>query len=254
MKISGSIVTYNNSETIEKCISSILEETKDKSYDFKLYIYDNASSDDTVDIVSRFPEVKLIKADKNSGFGHGHNYIIRRVRSDYHFVINPDISFLQQKDTLGEMVSYLQDHKDIGLITPKILSPDMTEQAIPKYGPSIRFSFIGNLPGFKWLRRKYSRQDENLSEPTDIEFCTGCFFGAGTEYLKYIRGFSSSYFLYCEDSDLSKRVLLDGRRIVYYPYVEAVHNWNRENTHSAKGFFRFLRSLLIYFRKWGWVI
>ena len=251
MKISGSIVTYNNADTIKKCIDSILEYTSGKNYNFKLYIYDNASSDITPEILSTYSDkVKVIYAKENKGFGHGHNYIIKRVRTDYPFVINPDI-YLEQ-DVMGELAEYLKNMPDIGLITPKILSIDGTEQPIPKYGPSIRYSFIGNLPGFKWLRRKYSRQDEVLSEPTDIEFCTGCFFGARTDYLKQIKGFSSSYFLYCEDSDLSKKVLADGKKIVYYPDAEAYHNWNRENTHSVKAFFRFIRSLLIYFKKWGW--
>ncbi len=251
MKVSASIVTYNNSDTIDKCISSILESASGKDYSFRLYIYDNASSDITPEILSTYGNrIKVIFAKENKGFGHGHNYIIKRVRSDYHFVINPDI--YMKEDVLGELAGYLQDNSDIGLITPKILSVDGTEQPIPKYGPSIRFSFIGNLPGFKWLRKKYSRQDEKLSDPTDIEFCTGCFFGARTDYLKKIKGFSSDYFLYCEDSDLSRKVLADGKRIVYYPYAEATHHWNRENTHSAKAFFRFIRSLLIYFRKWGW--
>ena len=47
MKITGSIVTYNNARTIEKCIESVLKQTAGKDYDFKLYVYDNGSEDDT---------------------------------------------------------------------------------------------------------------------------------------------------------------------------------------------------------------
>ncbi|MBP3234226.1 MAG: glycosyltransferase family 2 protein [Eubacterium sp.] len=251
MKITASIVTYNNAETIEKCIDSILRETEKKNYKFRLYIYDNASSDITPEILSTYSDrVKVIYSDANRGFGYGHNYIIRRVRSDIHFVVNPDIYI--DEDVFGQMAEYLTDNPDTGLITPKILSNDGSIQPIPKYGPSIRFSFIGNLPGFKWLRRKYSRTDENLSDATDIEFCTGCFFGAKTGYLKEVHGFSPEYFIYCEDSDLSKKVLADNKRIIYYPYVNAYHNWSRDNTHHLKGFAMFIRSLIIYFNKWGW--
>ena len=93
MKITGSVVTYNNDKTIDKCLETVLGITKDKDYDFSLYVYDNASTDDTISIItSKYPQVKLIKSDENKGFGAGHNAIIKRVKSDYHFVINPDMS------------------------------------------------------------------------------------------------------------------------------------------------------------------
>lgn len=251
MRITGSIVTYNNEKTIDRCLESILRETGDKAYDFKLYVYDNASSDKTISIIeTKYPEVTLIKSQENRGFGAGHNAIIKKVRSDIHFVINPDI-FLDM-DTIGEIADYITANEDAGLVTPKILNTDGTEQYLPKYCPTIRYAIISKFPGFHYLRRRYTRQDEKLDKPTDIEFCTGCFFGARTSYLKKMRGFSNRYFMYCEDSDLSKRVIKDGKRIVFYPPVTAYHNWQRDNTGNIKGIFRFLRSLLVLFRKWGW--
>lgn len=251
MKITGSVVTYNNDKTIDKCLETVLGITKDKDYDFSLYVYDNASTDDTISIItSKYPQVKLIKSDENKGFGAGHNAVIKRVRSDYHFVINPDI--FVDKDTFGTLVSYLESHEDTGLITPKVLNTDGTEQHLPKYCPTIRYVIISKFPGFKYLRRRYTRQDEGLREPTEIEFCTGCFFGARTSYLKKMRGFSNRYFMYCEDSDLSKRVMKDGKKIIFYPDTTVYHNWQRDNTGNLKGIFRFLRSLLVFFKKWGW--
>ena len=179
MKITGSVVTYNNDKTIERCLRSVLKETADKDYEFELYVYDNGSSDKTVSIIEeQFPQVNLVKDTENKGFGAGHNAIIKRVKSDYHFVINPDIYL--DMDTIGGLTAYLEEHREAGLITPRILNNDGTEQFLPKYCPTIRYVIISKFPGFKYLRRRYTRQDENLSEPTEIEFCTGCFFGART--------------------------------------------------------------------------
>ncbi len=255
MKITGGIVTYNNSKTIERCIRSVLEETSRKNsgfdYDFKLYVYDNGSTDETVEIIEReFPEVTLIKDTKNRGFGAGHNAIIKRVSSEYHFVINPDIYI--DMDSIGALTEYMTTNPKVGLITPKILNNDGTEQYLPKYCPTVRYVFVSKLPGFHFLRRRYTRQAEELNEPTDIEFCTGCFFGARTIYLKRLRGFSNRYFMYCEDSDLSRRVREGRKKIVFYPYATAYHNWQRDNTGNLKGIYRFIRSLLVYFKKWGW--
>ncbi len=255
MKITGSIVTYNNDRTIDRCLKTVLEYTKDKDYEFELYVYDNASSDRTIKIIEEsYPEVTLIKSDTNRGFGAGHNSIIKRVHSDYHFVINPDIYL--DMDTIGELAGYLEESRlrgdKVGLVTPRILNNDGTEQYLPKYCPTIRYVIISKFPGFHFLRDRYTRKAEDFTEPEAIEFCTGCFFGASTKYLKRMRGFSNRYFMYLEDTDLSRRVRENGNKIIFYPLATAHHNWQRDNTGSLRGIMRFMKSLVIYFNKWGW--
>ncbi len=88
--VSGSIVTFNNISTIEKTLETIFTQTKD--IDFKLYIVDNGSSDGTPEFVEKnYPQVSVIRNEKNVGFGAGHNIIINSVESSYHAIINPDI-------------------------------------------------------------------------------------------------------------------------------------------------------------------
>jgi GT2 family glycosyltransferase len=58
--------------------------------------------------------------------------------------------------------------------------------------------------------------------------------------------------MYCEDSDLSKRVMAKGKSIIFYPEAAVYHNWQRDNTHNIKGVMRFMNSLIKYFNKWGW--
>ena len=249
MRITGGIVTYNNAETIDRCVGSILEYTSKGNYEFKLYVYDNGSSDDTVSIVeSKYPEVTIIKDTENKGFGAGHNAILKMVNSDIHFVINPDI-FIDM-DTIGKMAPYIMENDQVGLLTPKILNNDGTEQYLPKYCPTIRYVFISKLPGFKYLRRRYTRADETFDKPEPIEFCTGCFFGIRTSYFKEMKGFNNCFFMYCEDTDLSQRVRADGKDIIFYPYAAAHHNWKRDNTGNLKGIYRFLKSLVVYSKKW----
>ncbi len=253
MNISGGIVTYNNEDTIEKCILSVLAETDCKEYSFMLYILDNCSTDNTISIIERIMKsdsrIKLVKSKKNLGFGRGHNRIISKLSSDYHFVINPDIYL--ESDVIGELSRYIENHENIGLITPRILNPDGSEQYLPKHSPSIRYVFLSKLPGLKYLRKKYTRADERIDEPLSMEFCTGCFFGAKTQYIKGINGFDKDFFMYFEDADLSRRVLRDKKKIVFYPGVYAYHNWKRDNMGSAKGIKRFIRSYFVYCSKWG---
>lgn len=248
MKLSGGIVTYNNEKTIESCIASILDVTRGK--DFSLTVYDNGSQDGTVDLIRRkFPEVRVMAGRENLGFGSAHNEILHRVHSDVHFVINPDI--VMREDSFSVLADYLQRHPGCGLVTPKICNPDGTEQFLPKYCPTIRYVFLSRLPGLHFLRDQYTRKDHLYLSPEPVEFCTGCFFGAETAYLRKLGGFNRCFFMYCEDTDLSKRVTASGKQIIFDPETAVVHNWSRENTRNLRGIFRFLKSLAIYGKRWG---
>lgn len=247
IKVSGCIVTYNNEDIIQGCIESIFRETK--GVDFKLYIVDNHSQDGTVAIVREyFPNLEIIEQQQNQGFGHGHNAVLNRLDSKYHVVINPDIYV--EGDVISGLVGMLEEHPDVVMATPKILNEDGTEQFLPKKDPSIRYVIMSKFKPFRHLREEYTRQNEEDGTAMEIEMCTGCFFVIRTELLKRLQGFDSRYFLYCEDADLSRRVREKGK-IVFWPYVSAMHKWSRANTRSVKGVMHFLTSLLKYFLRWG---
>lgn len=248
MKVTGSIVTYNNSAIIYQCIQSILEQTQD--IDFKLYVVDNGSTDKTPEIIKKHfqGQVNLIENGRNLGFGAGHNRVLTQVQSDYHAIINPDITL--SENTISQLCSYMEEYPDVLMTMPKILNDDGTEQFLPKYCPSIRYVFVSKLKPFRYLRKRYTRQEEMFTEPAETEFCTGCFFVIRTGLMKELKGFDSRFFMYCEDADLSRRVRQRGK-IMFYPMACATHKWGRDNTRSMKGILRFMTSLFKYFCKWG---
>lgn len=248
IKVSGCVVTYNNASIISECIESVLKWTK--NYDFKLYISDNGSTDGTVELIRRrFPQVIVLENKRNLGFGGGHNRILRKLDSKYHFVINPDIFVTQ--DVFGPMVDYLEAHRNTAMITPKIMNDNGTEQQLPKRNPTIRYTILSKFKPFKHYRQIYTRELENLNSPTDVDFCTGCFFAIRTSVFKRLKGFDKRYFMYMEDADLS-RMVRQRYRIVFFPSVYVYHKWHRENLRNLRGILRWLKSMIQYYMKWGW--
>lgn len=245
--ISGAIVTYNNEETIEKCILSILEDTK--NLPFRLYVYDNGSTDNTVPIVRSFPEVILTESFENVGFGQGHNEILKMVDSDVHFVINPDIVIPGDRSVIPRLARFLDRNHDVGIVTPKICFEDGEEQFLPKRDPNIRFVILSKFPLFRKFRRIYTMADRRFESPKTIDSSTGCFFGIQTPVMKDVDGFDPRFFLYFEDADLSRRVRQQ-KKIVFYPGTYVYHGWKRENMHSLKGIRIFLTSMAKYLWKW----
>ena len=249
MNITGCIVTYNNADCIEICINSLFRCFK--KYSFTLYISDNGSTDGTVELIEkRFPDVILINNRKNLGFGMGHNQILPTINHGYHFIINPDIYV--DSDVMGNLIDYMEENPDIGIITPLIKNVDGSIQHLPKRTPTIRYLGLSKLPGFHYLRKEYTRENENLTQPTEISFCTGCFFCIRSALLKEISGFDKRFFMYFEDADLTREVRLSGYKIVYYPFTYVIHRWKRDNVKSLKGIFREIYSMIKYFNKWGW--
>ena len=205
LKASLCIVTYNNSDNITAALGSIFEKTKGTELD--IFVYDNASDDGTPDIIeNHFPRVRVIRGNENKGFGAGHNSILDMLDSDIHFIVNPDIMLTE--DTVTQMSEFMGDNPDIVMAVPKLLYENGEEQFTPKLTPTVRYMLGGRLERFggifrKW-RREYTFADRNVTEVTDVGFCSGCFIVIRTDIFKKLGGFDERYFLYSEDADLTR--------------------------------------------------
>ncbi len=247
-KVSGCIVTFNNGKTIDSTVNSLLGNT---ACDFRLYVVDNGSTDDTVDhIIKTYPEVTVLETGKNVGFGQGHNFIMGLLDSDYHVIINPDISI--RDDVISNMVEYMERHPEIGMLSPEIRFPDGRLQVLGKRVPLPHYLVAsrmrGNKPGK--LLSEYAMLDSNLSKPTEIQNATGCFMFIRTELFKQIGGFDRRYFMYFEDCDLARKVN-SVSKVMYYPYATVYHEWGRESKKDIRLKIIQISSMLKYYAKWG---
>lgn len=250
IEVSACIVTHNNSENIIPSLASIISKTRDVN--LTIYISDNNSIDNTVEIISsEFPQVKIIQNEKNDGFGYGHNKMLSIINSDYHVVVNPDITF--SDDAISYLVDKLENDNTVAIGTSKILNADGTEQHLPKKNPKFRYLIGGRFENlgaiFKRLREEYTLRSEKITEPLDIEFCTGCFFVIRTEIFKKLNGFDDRFFMYFEDADISRRAKKFGR-VVFYPDVHVTHLWERASSKKLKFFLIQISSMFKYFFKW----
>ena len=246
--VTGCIVTYNNISTIDKAVSSLLKCTDSN---FRLYVVDNGSTDGTVEHIEKnFPEVTLIRSGGNIGFGAGHNFILDRLDSDYHAIINPDIVI--RDNVIGKIADYLDKNEDIGMLSPEIRFPDGRLQILGKKNPKLRYLAASRLRGDEpgKLLREYAMLDEDLTKPFDIENATGCFMFIRTKLFKELGGFDDRYFMYFEDCDLTREVNKKSRA-VYYPEATVYHEWGRDSKRNNKLKLIHLNSMFKYFLKWS---
>ena len=254
--VSISIVTYNNDKIIKKCLQNIFKNIN--KTDFELIIVDNNSSDNTISIIEKdFKNIKLIKNNRNIGFGAAHNIAIKLGRGKYHLVLNPDIIFTE--NSIEKLVNFMEENHDVGLISPKIVSPDGTIQYLCKRSPCVFDLCIRRFtPGFiqKIFKKRidfFEMKDTGYNKIMDVCYLSGSFMLFRKSVLEKIGGFDENFFMYSEDADITHRIG-EISRTLFYPYTSVVHLWERGSHKNIKLLWISLVSNVKYFNKWGWKV
>ena len=217
MHLSACIVTYNDQAEALRAAASVLAHTR--RHPLTLYLVDNASPDGTGAALEQAvaagalapgpgQAVRVIRREKNAGFGAGHNTVLPQLASDYHFILNPDI--LLEGDTLSDLAEWLEGRPAAVMARPALRFPDGREQRLPLRRCSLRAMVYRQLSFLTFLKKyndAYIMAGEDLTVPRPIEFCTGSFMAARTADLKAVGGFDEKYFMYVEDADLTQKML-----------------------------------------------
>src|SRR5690606_25860188 len=117
MTITVSIVLYHNDPTeIQEAVKSCLVSESVK----KIYLIDN-SANNSLQSISDDSRIIYIHNRANLGFGAAHNIALRKIlnNSDYHLVLNPDITF--SKGVLEALASFMNDHPAVRFAMPYVL-------------------------------------------------------------------------------------------------------------------------------------
>jgi glycosyltransferase involved in cell wall biosynthesis len=83
------IPTYNRARLLPHAIGSVLEQTFD---DFELVVSDNASTDETPEVVASFDDRRLeyVRQPENLGLLGNHNWFLERIDTDYALILPDD--------------------------------------------------------------------------------------------------------------------------------------------------------------------
>ncbi len=123
------MAAYNSEKEIEKSINSVLMQTF-KNYEF--IVVNDASTDNTGDVIKKFHEIKLINHEENKKAGGARNTGIENANGEY-------IIFLDSDDILAD--KYVLEKID------KVISgdtPDIVYLGFKSIGTRIQGDFIPN--------------------------------------------------------------------------------------------------------------
>ncbi|MDK0565284.1 glycosyltransferase family 2 protein [Clostridium perfringens] len=218
------IISWNTEKLLKECLASIYKYTNGIKYE--IIIVDNDSSDKTIDMIkNNFSDVVLIESDENLGFGRAHKLALNFIRGEYTLLLNPDTKL--KENSIKKMVDYMKCHKDIGLISCKLLNKDKTLQSsfwnFPTIKEAIR-EFLVNIAKIPLeLSDTLERVKEFKIESRNIECVMGAVMMLPSRLFLEMKGFDEDYFMYGEDMDICWIIKKYGLRVFYYSDTEIFH-------------------------------
>ena len=256
--LSLTIVAYNNYEDIKNAITTI-EEYTNKSISKIIYIVDNGSCvsktksiDEFKLFVKKYDDIEYIDTKSNLGFGKGHNFVLDKIDSKYHAIVNPDVLF--KEDSFSKIIEYMDNNNDVGMVIPRIVDENGELQKVYRKEVTIQDMFIRMFCSKLFPNRmdKVTLQDKDYTKEFQVPFGQGSFLVIRTSLFKDLKGFDDRYFMYMEDADLCKRVNQNSK-LMYFPYTEVIHKWEKGSHKNIKLFKYHVKSMMKYFIKWKFI-
>ena len=223
-------VSYNTRELLAECLASALAGLERSGLSGEVWLVDNASADGSAEMVrQRFPAVRLVAHDQNVGFAAGNNLALTHLSgaSPRHVLfLNPDTRVVG--DALGEMVRFLDTTPQAGVAGARLIHGDGSFQHSAFAFPGllqIFFDFYPLHPRLleSRLNGRYPRRLYQAGRPFAVDHPHGAALMIRAQTLAQVGGFDESFFMYCEEIDLCRRVKKAGWGIYCVPQAVIVH-------------------------------
>lgn len=256
MRIQVSIITIgmNHLRYLQALLPSLYGEGRPK-VSFEMIYVDNCSTDGSLEYVrDNYPEVTIIKNREPYGFAENNNRGAFASTGKYIAIINPDI--VLQKGAIDELFTYAEEHPEAGILVPRLLNPDGTNQYAVRRFVTLKALWgralsKGNDSADRKDVNDYLCKDMDVDKVQAVDWSIGAAFFIPRLLYAELSGFDQDYFLYMEDEDLCLRSWKNGRPVMYIPTAMMVHNHLRASSKIGKKMLMHMNSLITYFRKHG---
>lgn len=251
-----SIITVgmNHRKYLEALYGSLYGEGRPET-EFEAIYVDNCSTDGSVEwLQEKYPQVRLIVNTKPLGFGENNNKGVMASKGEFIAIINPDI--VLQKESIDRLCDFLDKHKEIGIVAPQLINPDLSIQYSVRSFLSLKFAFYrfvtsGNDKSENKEMRAYLCKDLDFCKSQPVDWAMGAALMLSRENYAQLGGFDQDYFLYIEDEDLGLRSWKLGKPVWYLPESKMIHNHLRGSMKLGKKSWLHFKSIILFLRKHG---
>ncbi len=228
--ISAIILNYRTGRDAWKCADALLTQTIAEK--MEILIVDNHSEDDSIGYlrnhVRAHPQVKIIEARENIGFGAGYNLGFRHAKGKYLLLNNP--AKILAPDAAQKMVTMMEWDSSIGILGPKLTHDDGTVRDSYRSFPTpldVLIKRTSLRSRFSKRMGRYLQWDRNPDVPGETDWVIGGCLMMCKDLCDQLGGFDERFFLFFEDTDLCRRCWKAGKKVVYFPDAHAMDRKRR---------------------------
>ena len=196
------VVTLNNLNLLRNCLTSLYAQDYGA---IEIVVVDNGSDEDVRDMLAaEFPEIRMVRLDKNQGFAGGNNRGIEISQGKYIALINNDA--IAEPQWVSSMVAAAGAGPSIAAVASIIIDGNRPGK-LDSCGVGI---------GLDGMSRQAMRgmPIPKLLESKEALLFSGCACLLRMDALKEVGLFDEDFFAYCEDTDLGLRMRRAGWKII----------------------------------------
>ncbi len=241
------ILNWNGEAYLKRFLPSVLSHSSPENT--QVVVGDNGSTDGSVSLLEKeFPEVHLIKLDKNYGFSEGYNRILRQVSAGHYVILNSDIEVTP--GWLDPLINILAENPQIAVVMPKIKSFERQEYFehagaaggfIDKFGyPFCRGRILNNI----------EKDQGQYDQECEVFWATGACMCIKADIFHKFGGFDDYMFAHMEEIDLCWRIKNAGFKILFTPESTVYHvgGGTLPNEHPQKLYLNFRNNLILLYK------
>lgn len=241
MKVAVVILNYNGKPHLERFLPSVVSFTETSA----LWIADNGSTDDSlIFLAEHYPQIKLIKFDKNLGFTGGYNAALKQITAEYYVLLNSDVALTA--NWLLPLQNALEQNPKLGACQPKILAyqqPAFFEYAgaAGGYLDTLAYPYCrGRI--FDSLEKDAGQYDDRV----EIHWATGACMAVRADLFHDLGGLDERFFAHMEEIDLCWRLKSAGYSIQCIPESVVYHlgGGTLHKSNPRKTYLNFRNSLM----------
>lgn len=230
--VSVIILCHNKSEYTHRCLCAL---EKAGSAGMEILVWDNASSDDTAEVVkshqAALPALTYFRSEENIGFGAGNNRAAEKAAGEFLFFLNNDTE--PQPGWMEPLLDVFRRDPKTGAAGSKLVYPDGRLQ---EAGGLIFSDASGHNIG-----KGGDPLEPLFNIPREVDYCSGAALMIRAALFRQLGGFDKLFDpAYYEDTDLCFSVRKAGYTVMAEPRSTVIHHEGATaGTDTGKGFKRF---------------
>lgn len=247
------IVSWNTCELLAQCLTTVQENLAALPHlDVETFVVDNASADESTQMVqAQFPWVRLIANQENVGFARANNQAIRQTTARYVLLLNPDTEL--RAGSLATLIEFMEQHPQAGAVGPYLLNPDGSLQISCYPAPTLWHEFwrLFHLDAlWRGASPSYRQERWSTKEPREVDVIKGACLMVRDDALKEVGLLDEGFFMYAEEVDLCRRLIVAGWDLYWVPESKVLHYGGQSTKQvAADMFLRLYETKVLYFRK-----